>query len=129
MARLHRHPFTPSPLHPFILQDPPPSSEYNSSEALMFWTILLWLGVAFGSIVGLYSLHRLCLKLEAEGLLNYWHKKPSTSAFRCFGPLQEALQPEIQHVFHINEERPRQDDADAQGDPKEPGLKDENVKM
>jgi hypothetical protein len=95
----------------------------------MFWTILFWFGVAVGSIAGLHVLHRFCLKLEQEGLLNYWHKKPSASAFRCFGPLQEALQPEIQHVFHINEERPRQDDADAHGDPKEPGSADEDVKV
>jgi hypothetical protein len=82
-------------------------------------------GVALGLVVtvpgALYGLHRLCLWLEARGLLYYWHKKPSSSA-SCFVPLLQAFEPASQHVYHIKEEKrhPKQEEGGGQRPDREP---------
>jgi hypothetical protein len=80
--------------------------------------VLASLSVA-GGLAGLYGLHRLCLWLEAKGHLYYWHKKPEgSSPTACLSALQEIIEPQSKHVFHVKDEK-RHANEEA-GDPPEP---------
>jgi hypothetical protein len=52
----------------------------------------------------LYALHRLALWLEERGHLYYLKKKPKGGAVGSFVAFQRIIEPQIQHVIHVNEE-------------------------
>jgi hypothetical protein len=83
------------------------------------WTIFFWSGCVVGGAGALYLLHRLALRLEERGHLYYLHKKSSGGAAGCFVALQRAIEPQIQHVIHVNEKRTlhREQGGSGQGDP------------
>ncbi len=86
---------------------------------MSWFVIVVWLAgaVALGGV--LYGLHRLLLRLEANGHVYYWHKQATTSASRMWTPLQEAVEPQIRHVVEA-EEHHRVDEDDREGDPERP---------
>jgi hypothetical protein len=87
-----------------------------------WWHVVGAAGLVAAGLAALYGLHRLCLWLEARGLLYYWHKKPSSSAAACLVPLQQAVEPAAHHVFHIKEEKrhPKEEDGGGQDLLREP---------
>lgn len=82
------------------------------------WQALFWAALGLAGVAALYGLHRLCLWLEARGLLYYKHKKPSSSAASCFVALQQFLEPPAKHVLHVKEEK-RHPVEEAAGGPGE----------
>jgi hypothetical protein len=56
-------------------------------------------------VVGLWGLHRLCLWLEDRGWLYYLRKKPSSSAGSSFVVLQQFIEPGVQHLIQVEQER------------------------
>ena len=66
---------------------------------------LLWCVIPFGGLTALYGLHRFGLWLEKWGWLFYQHKKPTSNAVGCFVALQQVLEPPIQHVLYVKEEK------------------------
>lgn len=82
----------------------------------------LWIAVASLSLpvagLGLYGLHRLCLRLERQGLLYYWYQRSQTSGSRMWTPLQEMIEPQSGHIVEA-EEHHRADLDDEVADPKE----------
>jgi hypothetical protein len=87
--------------------------------------VLAVLGAVTGLAAALYGLHRLCLWLESKGHLYYLHKQPEgSSPAACLGALQEVLEPQTRHVFHIREEkRHAKEEAPGQNDPPSaPGI-------
>lgn len=90
-----------------------------------YWRELLWCCLAVAAVPALYGLHRLCLWLEGRGLLFYWHRKPDSSALSCLAALQKAVEPGVQHVQQVKEQKRTapQDGAPGQpGDGGEPGY-------
>jgi hypothetical protein len=79
------------------------------------WDILFWSGCAVGAAGALYALHRLALRLEDRGHLYYLNKKPSGSAAGCFVAMQRAIEPQIQHVIHVNAESRLHGEAGGSG--------------
>ena len=77
--------------------------------------ILLLAGAIIGLTALVYGAHRLGLYLENRGLIYYWHKRPSGGAARMWVPLQEAIEPQIQHVIEA-EEQTRKQTQDEQGE-------------
>src|SRR5262249_47724492 len=74
---------------------------WNQNRAridMEWWDVLVGVVLVVAGLGALYGLHRVCLWLEARGLLYYWHKKPSSSVAACFVPLQQVLEPATQHV-------------------------------
>jgi hypothetical protein len=69
----------------------------------LVWMVL-WVLAGAAGLASLYMLHRLGLWMEQRGWLYYWHKKPGAGA-RGFVALQEFLEPPVQHVYHIKEQR------------------------
>jgi hypothetical protein len=82
-----------------------------------YWPALLWCLLALAILPALYGLHRVCLWLEARGLLFYWHRKPESSALGCFAAVQKIVEPQAQHVVQVKEEKPRAgaDQGDGEG--------------
>ncbi|MGC1274214.1 MAG: hypothetical protein WBC44_10945, partial [Planctomycetaceae bacterium] len=82
----------------------------------------LWMVVAVVSlpaaVLCLYGLHRLCLRLEEQGRLYYWHQRSQTGASRMWTPLQEMIEPQTGHIVEA-EEHHRADLDDEEADPKE----------
>jgi hypothetical protein len=64
-----------------------------------------WLIITPAVLAALYALHRFCLRLEEQGYLYYWHKRPKGGGAAMFMPLQEFLEPQMKHVFHIEEQQ------------------------
>ena len=85
------------------------------------WDTIFWSVCAVGAAGTLYALHRLALRLEERGHLYYLNKKPSGSAGGCFVAMQRAIEPQIQHVIHVNAESRLHGEAggSGQGDPDE----------
>ena len=83
------------------------------------WTAVLWAVLIGAALPTLYGLHRLCLWLEARGLLYYRHKKPGGSPAGCMTALREVIEPPVRHVLHIKEEKRRH--TASEGDPPSPG--------
>jgi hypothetical protein len=81
-----------------------------------FWHIMLWVLAIAGIAGSLYGLHRLCLWLEERGWLYYKHKRASTTAAGCFVALQQALEPQSQHVLYVGEEKRHHSDEEAPAD-------------
>jgi hypothetical protein len=90
-------------------------------DAVGAWDILFWSGCAAGAAGALFALHRLALRLEDRGHLYYLNKKPRGSAAGCFVAMQRAIEPQIQHVIHVNAESRLHGEASGagQGDPHE----------
>jgi hypothetical protein len=88
------------------------------------WTLLFWSGCVVGGSAGLYALHRLALWLEERGHLYYVNKKPKSSAIGSFVALQRAIEPQVQHVIHVTEERHLHGEqgGSGQGDPDHPDI-------
>jgi hypothetical protein len=88
-----------------------------------FWNALLWALIIVIGLAALYGLHRLALWLEDRGWLFYKHKKPSSSAVSCFVALQQALEPPIQHVLYVTEQKRRHTEQGepGQGGPRQVG--------
>jgi hypothetical protein len=86
------------------------------------WAISFWLVCVVAAAAGLYALHRLALWLEAHGHLYYINKKPKSSAIGSFVALQRALEPQIQHVIHVEEESHLhgEEGGSGQSDPDDP---------
>jgi hypothetical protein len=82
--------------------------DFQGGLTMSFWNVVLWCLIPFGGLAALYGLHRLGLWLEKRGLLFYKDKKPSSSAVSCFVALQQVLEPPIQHVIHVKEEKRNQ---------------------
>jgi hypothetical protein len=80
-----------------------------------WWQGLVGAMLVVAGLGALYGLHRVCLWLEARGLLYYWHKKPSSSAAACFVALQQALEPPTRHVQHVKEEKRHHSEEDGAG--------------
>jgi len=72
---------------------------------MTFWHSFLWILIVFGASAALYQLHRLGLWLDERGWLYYKYKKSSRSAGGCFIALEQVLEPPIQHVLHVKEEK------------------------
>ncbi len=85
------------------------------------WTIVFWTGCVVGGFGLLYALHRLALGLEERGHLYYLHKKPKGGGAGCFVALQRALEPQVQHVIQVTDERHLhgKKGGSGQGDPDE----------
>ena len=77
----------------------------------MFWLLG---GIMLAAV--LYGLHRFCLFLEARGHLYYRDKKPKPGGTPAFFPLQEIIQPQIEHVTRAQNTRTTKAD-DRSGDP------------
>ena len=75
--------------------------------------LALWAGSS------LPRLSQVVARLEQRGWVFYKHKKPSSSAASCFVALQQVLEPQIQHVLHVKEEKRRHaaEGAPGQADP------------
>ena len=88
------------------------------------WTLIFWIGCVVIGASGLYALHRLALWLEAHGHLYYLNKKPKGGGASCFVALQQVIQPEVQRVIHIKEERSLHGDERGSGerDPEDRGA-------
>jgi hypothetical protein len=96
------------------------------------WETVFWAGCAVMVPGALYALHRLALPLEERGHLYYLKKKPRGSAAGCFVAIQRALEPQIQHVIHVDaESRLRGEErGSGQGDPDDanpPGIDPERI--
>lgn len=87
-------------------------------------SIVAWILKCLVIALALYGLHRLCLRLEREGLLYYLHKKPKGTSAHSLVGLQEAIDPRIRHVLQIREEKRQfsEDDESGRGDPPPLGL-------
>ena len=83
------------------------------------WDILFWSGCVVGGAGALYALHWLALRLEDRGHLYYLKKKPGGGGAGCFVAMQQVIQPQIQHVIHVNAESRLHGEAggSGQGDP------------
>lgn len=77
----------------------------------------LWLLAIPVAIAALYGLHRLALRLEAQGYLYYLHKRPDSSAASSFVALQQAIDPTAEHIFQVQDERRGRGEDEATGDP------------
>jgi hypothetical protein len=91
------------------------------------WIVMFWIGCVVGGALGLLALHRLALHLEERGHLYYVNKKPKSSAIGSFVALQRALEPQVQHVIQVKDERHLQGEKgdSGQGDPDDsvtPGI-------
>lgn len=64
---------------------------------------------------GIYGLHRLATWMEDRGWIYYRKHKPTTSAASVFVAMQQCLEPQVEHVRTIDDERPRPDDDEGQG--------------
>jgi hypothetical protein len=86
-----------------------------------WWYVPVGVVLVVAGLGALYGLHRVCLWLEARGLLYYWHKRPSSSAAACFVPWQEMLEPGTRHVHHLKEEKRHhsEEDGGGQGQPRQ----------
>jgi hypothetical protein len=86
-----------------------------------FWNAVLWCLIIVSGLAALYGFHRLALWLEERGWLFYKHKKPTSSAASCFVALQQVLEPPVQHVLHVKEEKRNQaeEGVPGRGDPEE----------
>jgi hypothetical protein len=86
------------------------------------WAILFWSGCVVGGSGALYALHRFALYLEDRGHLYYLNKKPRGGGAGCFIALQQAIEPQIQHVIHVSQEirQHSEEGASGQGDPDDP---------
>jgi hypothetical protein len=82
---------------------------------MTFSDIVIWGPIIVGGLAALFGLHRLALWLEKRGWLFYKHKKPSSSAASCFVALQQVLEPPIQHVLHVKDEKRHQAEEKAPG--------------
>jgi hypothetical protein len=69
------------------------------------WTISFWTACAVGGLGLLYALHRMALRLEERGHLYYLKKKPAGGASGCFVAFQQVIEPQIQHVIQVKDER------------------------
>jgi hypothetical protein len=67
----------------------------------MSWSILGWSLAILAGPPALYGLHRLGLWLEDRGYIYYLYKKPKGSSASCFVALQKAIEPQVQHVLHV----------------------------
>jgi hypothetical protein len=76
--------------------------------------ILLILAV-FGGLGALYGLHRLALSLEERGYLYYRHKSSKGGAVGGFVAFQRIIEPQVQHVLKIKEEKQADDEGDPSG--------------
>jgi hypothetical protein len=74
---------------------------------VLLWSLLIACGLA-----ALYGFHRLCLGLEKHGWLYYKHKKPTSSPVSSFVALQQILEPPIQHVHQVKQEKRHQAEED-----------------
>jgi hypothetical protein len=72
---------------------------------MSFWNVVLCGLIVVSGLATLYGLHRLGLWLEGRGWLFYKHKKPTSGAASCFVALQQVLEPPIQHVLHVKEQK------------------------
>jgi hypothetical protein len=72
---------------------------------MSFWNAVLCGLIVVSGLAALYGLHRFGLWLEERGWLFYKHKKPTSSAASCFVALQQVLEPPIQHVLHVKEQK------------------------
>jgi hypothetical protein len=86
-----------------------------------WWYVPVGLGLVVAGLGALYGLHRVCLWLEARGLLYYWHKRPGGSAAACFVPWQQMLEPGTRHVHHLKEEKRHHSEEDGGGTGAHPG--------
>jgi hypothetical protein len=77
-------------------------------------------------LAALYGLHRLGLWLEKRGWLFYKHTKPFSSAVSCLVALQQVVEPPIQHVFHVKEEKRHQAEEEAPGQGDKPRISDDS---
>jgi hypothetical protein len=87
------------------------------------WTALFWTACVVGGCGSLYALHRLALLLEENGHLYYLHKKPKGGGASCFVALQQALEPQVQHVIQVTDKRHLlgEKGGSGQGDPDDLG--------
>ncbi|HWY87278.1 MAG TPA: hypothetical protein VNX28_11165 [Gemmataceae bacterium] len=92
---------------------------------MTFWNAVLWCLIGISGLAALYGLHRLGLWLEKRGWLFYKHKKPSSSAAGCFVALQQVLEPPIQHVLHVNEQKRQQAEEGVPGKDDKPMTSDD----
>ena len=88
------------------------------------WRVLLWSVVTFGMVAALYGLHRFCLWLENRGWLYYKHKKPGSSQGSCLLALQQALEPQVQHVLQLKEQKRHHAEEAAPGEGTSPETTD-----
>jgi hypothetical protein len=78
----------------------------STSEADMeLGQVLLWSLLIVGGLAAPYGVHRLCLSWEKRGWLYYKYKKPASNAASSFVALQQFLEPPVQHVLQVKEEK------------------------
>jgi hypothetical protein len=83
---------------------------------MTLWQAILWGLAILGAAAAIYGLHRLGLRLEERGWIYYWHKKPSGSAAGAFVAMQKAIEPRVQYVLQVEEEKQSHAEGEAPGD-------------
>ena len=83
------------------------------------WRITLGIIVVAAIPAALYGLHRLALRLEERGYLYYLKTKPRGGGGNAFVPIQELIEPQVEHVLHVRDEI-REDDEDGAPGPGAP---------
>ena len=78
---------------------------------MTLWHVLLAALAVAAGLAALYGLHRLCLWLEARGLLYYLHKKSDSTAAGSFVAMQQVIEPTAKHVLHVKDEKRRHSDT------------------
>ena len=66
---------------------------------------LIWAVFAILALVGVYALHRLALRLEENGYIYYWNKKPTGSAAGSLVAMQRVIEPQIVHLTIATERK------------------------
>lgn len=74
-----------------------------------------WCVAGIATLAGLYALHRWLLRLEARGVIYYWHKRPEGSSAGSFVALQKFIEPTAHHIHQVKEQARPHADRDAGG--------------
>ncbi len=75
-------------------------------------------------VAAAFALHRLALRLEAAGYLYYRDRKPNPGGVPAFLPLEEFIQPQVEHLMDAQNHLPEMSSDDRHVpdhfDPKRP---------
>jgi hypothetical protein len=82
---------------------------------MMLETAILWGGLALAIALGLYSLHRLALWLEARGHLFYMKRRPESGFRNVLDPLHEAFRPSVKHVYEVKDQKRKEQKEPGDG--------------
>jgi hypothetical protein len=72
----------------------------------------LWVAILIAAPAALYALHRLALHLEERGYLYYRHRQPKPGGVPPFLPLQEIVEPQVEHLMEAQNRLPEESSDD-----------------